>query len=342
MTLDSTISKLTNKETPKFMHFMERTLGSWPDFKELWRWREQGLPESGGEQAVVAMAGEDVVGCVGIVPLTVNINGQLTEACWQQDSLVSPSMRGRRLGEKLVLEAEKNYHLIMAKGTSNPMYGLRRKLGYLDVPYADYLLAVHHPAFEAGGKTKKAIASMLSLWQKVLRPPQKKKLLPIVMISRFDEGYDDLAEGLARESGVRPLKKKAYLNWRYFQCPLKTYTVFQAGEDYPRGAIVLGRSNKDPMEGWVVDMLCASDDKICAYSLLTEARRYFTRNKIRHVLAFSTLPSARRWLMRFGFVPTRRFPRFTFKYNSTDPSPDVLQKAHWNFWHGDGDLDLYT
>lgn len=336
-----TISKLKQDQIPGFLSFIDRTLGNEADFRKLWHWREQGIPASGGEQAVVAIESSEVVGCVGIVPLIVSINGRHSEAIWQQDSLVSPAMRGQGVGKKIVLEGEKGRQLIMAKGTSNAMYGLRKALGYADVPFSDYLVAVHRAQ---PGMTKKAVmGKVLSLWQKILPLPRLKNALPIKKISVFDSVYDDLASTLARESGVvRPLKNSGYLNWRYFQCPVKKYTVLQAGEKRPRGAIILGTSNKNPMEGWVVDMLCPSDDKSCAYSLLNEARRHFSRHHIERVLAFATLPVARRWLMRFGFVPTRRSPRFTYKLKNIDSSPDLLQKAQWNFWHGDGDLDLYT
>lgn len=341
MTIDGKITKLTRQETPKFLDFIEQTLNCGTEFRELWHWREKGLPESGGEQAVLALKGDEVVGCVGIVPLSVSINGRIKEAIWQQDSLVSKSMRGLGLGKDLVLSAEEGRQLIMAKGTSAAMYGLRKVIGYADVPLSDYLIAVYHP-FETGWTTKTIMALTLSLWQKILLLPRRKEALPIKEISRFGNEYDDLTAAIALEPGIMPLKNSAYLNWRYFRCPLKKYTVFEAGKDRPRGAIVLGMSNKNPMEGWLVDMLCASEDRICAYSLLAEARRYFIRRKIKHVMAFATQPAARRWLMRFGFVPTRRSPRFTYKYKNNDSSPVFLQKAHWNFWHGDGDLDLYT
>lgn len=323
------------------MDFMAQTLDTWPAFNELWQWRERGLPDSGGEQAVVAGDGNAVVGCVGIVPLRVSVDGQTTEACWQQDSLVSATMRGKGVGKKLVLEAEKDHPLIMAKGTSKAMYGLRKALGYTDVPFSDYLMCVNRPVFNLSSPVKTLLELALYLWQKTIPSPWHRQTPAVQEISSFNAQYDRLAENLDREPGIRPVKNAAYLNWRYFQCPLKKYRVFQAGKDHPRGAIVLGTSNKNPMEGWVVDLICASDDEICAYALLGEARRYFAGRQVKRILSFATKPIARRWLMRFGFIPTGRSPRFTYKYNKTDPISDLLKNAEWNFWHGDGDLDLY-
>ena len=94
-------------------------------------------------------------------------------------------------------------------------------------------------------------------------------------------------------------------------------------------------------EGWIVDLVCGSDDTQCAYILLKEAITYLEANGVSRIWAFATLPAARKWLCRCGFIPTNRTPHFTFRIENKELDSSKLTNAAWDFWHGDGDLELY-
>ncbi|KJS28680.1 MAG: hypothetical protein VR64_23450 [Desulfatitalea sp. BRH_c12] len=337
------ISKLTHQEIPGLLGFMEQSLKTWPIFNELWHWREQGMPESGGEEAIVAKAEDSVVGCIGVVPLMVTVKGQPVRACWQQDSLVSSAMRGRGLGKKLVAEAEKGYHLVMAKGTSPAMYRLRKSVGFLDVDNADYLVRVLKPAAISNPFKKYLIECGLWVYGALVPFPRGRDNLQVASIRHFDREFDDLAKKRSAENVIIPFKSADFLNWRYFRCPIKTYTVFKAYDAGLRGAIVLNIPQKDASgDGWIVDLICAPDDAACAYGLLRRALAFFKEHHVQRVFTFATLPAARRWFFRIGFLPTGKTPRFTYRYLEEGHSGLALEGLNWNFWHGDGDVELYS
>jgi hypothetical protein len=50
--------------------------------------------------------------------------------------------------------------------------------------------------------------------------------------------------------------------------------------------------------------------------------------------------TVRRWFMRYGFVPTKFTPRFTYRAANKEITEKV-GTVEWDFWHGDGDLELY-
>ncbi|MFZ5568868.1 MAG: hypothetical protein ACOZF0_00580 [Thermodesulfobacteriota bacterium] len=333
---------LTSGEEPDLLRFYQANLDRYDLFQTLWSWRNGNAGASGGETAVIAGRENRLVGAVGIVPVDMRINGEPIRASWQQDSLIAASERGKGVGKKLVSAAAEPYDLVMAKGTSRAMYGLRKSMGYSDVPYSDYLLAVNSPETRLKHPAKSLLFRMLWLWKQLLPLPRENADLPVREISAFEEAaYDHLAEKMSRGGTFGPYKSAAYLNWRYMACPVKQYTVFQAGNDDPRGAVVLGFSAEAPMDGWVVDLICPSDDKQCACRLLTAAMRFFKQRRFNKIWTFATLPAARRWLLRFGFVPTRISPRFTCKFKDESRTPASSPDIPWNIWHGDGDLELY-
>jgi GNAT superfamily N-acetyltransferase len=335
------IQTLAQENISDWLVFMRSNLSTWPQFNSLWKWRQDGVPQSGGENATVFFVGDKITGGVGVVPSIFTYQGRRIHVSWQQDSLVLKAMRGKGVGKKLVSAAAKPYELILAKGTSNAMYGLRKALGYLDVPLSDYMLNILHPTFKIRAPTRSVLEIALYLWQIALPVPFKRAKTNIKAISAFDTIYDDLSARMSREALICPLKSSAYLNWRYFQCPVKSYTVLQASNSQSCAAIVLGTSISKQTDGWIVDLLCMPQDKAIAFQLISEARRFFKRQRIKRIWTFATSPTARRWLMRYGFMPTGQSPRFTFLQRGEEVSREILSSRCWNVWHGDGDIDLY-
>jgi hypothetical protein len=88
-------------------------------------------------------------------------------------------------------------------------------------------------------------------------------------------------------------------------------------------------------------MICAAVDDDCAHALIGEGLRHFRQNNASRIYVFATLPEARKWFRRFGFVPTGRSPRFTYKVYGEVVHSAALAGCHWDFWHGDGDVELY-
>jgi len=321
--------------------FMEKNLENWGKFRKLWQWRQENKEVSGGETAVIVEENGTIVGSVGIVHAEVVIKGKTVKASWQQDSLISPGMRGKGLGKKLVNEGAKGWDLVMAKGTSQEMYGLRKSVGFSDVPNSDYLVRIYKPRFVVRKPKESAAECVLAVWKSILPMPGTDSTVEVKEINAFDQTFDFLADELSKENVLRLHKNQKYLNWRYFECPGKHYKVFRAGGEKTRGALVLNITGQDFDEGWIVDLICYSKDKKCAYALLKAAMNYFKEQRVSRIWAFATLPAARRCLYRFGFLPTGRTPRFTYHVYGENLDPGILATTSWDFWHGDGDVELY-
>jgi GNAT superfamily N-acetyltransferase len=335
------VKALEAHEEQELLGFYAANLENWERFHVLWEWRKKRPGGSGRGKAAIAKQDGKIVGCVGSVPAPLTLSRLPIKGAWQQDSVVSSTMRGKGLGKKLVEEAAKGWDLVMAKGTSEAMYRLRKSAGYRDVPKSDYLVRVERPRIHKGELRKSAAVIGLFLWQKVLAAPTARDKIKGKWVQSFDKSFDRLAERMSNQPLLRLCKAEDYLNWRYVACPGRKYQIFRAGGEEVRGAIVLNVTGTKRDEGWFVDVMCQPGDEECAYALISEGLRYFRKGDISRVYAFATLPAAREWFRRFGFAPTGLSPRFTYKVCGKGVDPGALNDCYWDFWHGDGDVELY-
>jgi len=324
-------------EVDPVLKFYESNLGTWKQFITFWDWRQNGNPCQREPKAVVARNAGEIVGCMSLNPVLIITGKRGLVASWQQDSLVLGSMRGKGLGKRLIHEANQACDLALAKGTSRSMYALRKAVGFHDVPNSNYLVRIEEPR-PLKEKARKGVAEqVIALWSHLIHRPPIRSDIEVKRIDVFDSSFDKLATLLAEEDILRIFKDRKYLDWRYFQCPERNYIIFRAGGEKARGAIVINMTGD--REGWIIDLISLSSDKQCIDALIAKAVDHFKTNHIARIWVFATLPSIRRRLYRFGFLPTPKTPRFTYSWNKAVPR--VLNDISWDFWHGDGDMELY-
>lgn len=331
------ISIADSTDIDHILKFYEKNLGSWKQFIKFWDWRQNQNPYQREPKAVTAKEGGKIVGCMSVNAVLLAVGDRRISASWQQDSLVLRSMQGKGIGRKLIREANKNFEMNLAKGTSKSMYALRKSSGYQDVPNTNCLVRIEKPR-PLKGRTQEGIAEhLIAQWRLFMPRLRINKDIYVHEINSFDASFDNLAVLLAKEKIRRIFKDRKYLAWRYFQCPGKSYTIFRAGGKEARGAIVINTTGDG--EGWIVDLISLSSDRQCIDALLAKAVNHFKTNRIARIWVFATLGSTRKRLYRFGFLPTPNNPRFTYAWNGD--SSGALGVKLWDFWHGDGDIELY-
>lgn len=327
-------------EEPPLLDLYRRLLDRGERTATLYNWRVEQDHASGGVRPFVVRHQSAIVGAVSAVPFKVTCAGERISAAWQQDSVVDPRMRGQGLGSMLVELAAEGADVLLAKGTSDAMYRLRLKSGFRDVPRSEYLICVLSPGYYAGGIARRSVALLLFLWSAMCRARPFGSRLRCTSVERFGPEFDELDARLAAGTAFRPSKSSDFLAWRYLRCPERTYRILRVDdEDRLRGAIVIQANQEPGGDAWIVDVLCDTSDAVAIRTLLDNAIQLAARNKAGCIKTFSTSAHARNHLFSRGFVSTSSTPRFT--YRSGDPfalSPEVVE---WNFWHGDGDRELY-
>ena len=335
-TLD--VRPIRTEEIAELLAFYRANFGAGGRVAELFQWRAT-APEA-ANAPWGAWLGSDLVGTVNSVRLRLAGNGELIEAAWQQDSIVSPAARGKGVAKALVDAAAAGWPLVLAKGTTTAMYGLRKSVGFRDAENHTYMFRVLRP-FVAGSLYRRLGAPLLYLKAEARRQPKAPPDLVLREVAKFGEQYDDLARQQLSGRQRGPYKTSAYLNWRYVDCPIRKYLLVEATRGGRlAGAAVLRLPTTESGDAWLVDLVASLDDEIIGRELVASSIRAARQRGASLLRTFASSRQARRHLFAAGFVDTPETPHFTFRPQSV--GADVVPpSADWSFWHGDGDAELY-
>jgi hypothetical protein len=245
-------------------------------------------------------------------------------------------MRGKGVGRLLVEKAAQGWELAMAKGTSPAMYALRKAAGFVDVARSCHMLRVLTPRLRKAGPARAAAEIAAWGWGAVVWSRLRRRPAEAASLDGFGAEFDRFAGAGRGDPVFRPAKDSRYLNWRYFQCPSRHYQVIS---NVPRaGAVVLKLPAEAGGEGWIVDAVVDWREGDSGESLLAAGTACLEDSGAGRIWAFATLPAARRTLRRLGFVATSETPRFTVRPSGSLRFEESIPA---DFWHGDGDVELY-
>ena len=306
-----------------------------------WQWRQKEKDTVRVGRDYVAVFENRIVGAMGINPVIHTYKGDKIVAYYHRDTLISPTMRGRGLVKKLLEVATNQWNMVLGKGSNETMYKIRKSFGWQDVPNSDNMAFVFK-SWPAGKSLKiRFFHLFLFVWGTALSSIYSKHSTSCCKISKFDYKFDDLANNLSKNDNFKIYKNSSYLNWRYFNCPERKYTVLRTIDNNIAGAVVLRLPTKKTEEAWIVDCICDPANVKCARKLISEALKQAKQAGASKILVFATLPDFRKILYRFGFVSIKRSPKFTYIINSDHILINKINHIKWNFWHGDSDNELY-
>ena len=306
---------------------------------EMFAWRRAGEPASGGICPAIAKLDGHIIGAVSAVSAQAVLRGLPVRAVWQQDSVVAPQARGKGVGKLLVAEAAKGAELVLAKSTTPPMYALRKSVRFEDVPDRTFRVRVLSPRV-AGGVLKRLAYGGLWLRNHLLRVDNAPTSLVVQRTKHFDTAFDQLASRVVALDEIGLVKTSAYLNWRYVGVPGRSYVLLRADDAMRlRGAAVLRLPASAGGRGWLVDLVCPSEDREAVDALVSAAVRELAAAGAADVKTFASSSRICAHLSRRGFFTTSETPQFTYRAE-TEEVRRALEGIIWNFWWGDGDSEL--
>ncbi|MFZ5623676.1 MAG: GNAT family N-acetyltransferase [Gemmatimonadota bacterium] len=330
---DVVVRRLSQGDDNALFAFYDRVHPKAATLRTLFAWRREMPNDAGSSEVFGAFAGEALLGALTVLPIPT-AGGR--RVCWQLDSIVAPEARGKGIGQRLVCEAKASWDIVLAKGTSDAMYALRKGVGFADVPHSMYLYRATRAV--ATGVSWKIRIALPALFIRAGGRPRTRLGVAIVPLGHFGPVYDEFADAWRAESGViAPVKSAAYLRWRYLTCPNRTYQVLElrAGGRV-LGAAVLRRSRIVPSVTWLVDLISspyhAPDAAAMIASVLDAARQ----QGVSIVRTFCSDPYLAVVMREAGFREAPSSPRFTCL-----PRSAAGAGARIAFWHGDGDVELY-
>ena len=309
-----------------------------PRINELYRWRDQAREHSGGNGAWIVTHDGEIVAAMNSMPFSIAMNGRFMQAAWQLDSFVRPKMRRRGLATCMIAEVAPQATLLCASGTATSMYRARLKAGFRDLPGASYFVCALRPWHKGASSARVLRLSLGFGWSWAHRKATPSNI-KVVEGEEFTEEFDELAGRVSRLNVLTPVKYAGYLQWRYGQRPGCSYSVLLAHE---RGGLRAALVLRNPSGGgiaWIVDYLGDPGDYAALDALLQAAREKLYRAGAACIWTFATSSRVCARLQRAGYLRSHLKPNFTYRLRHKGAfDPEVVE---WNFYQGDGDLDLY-
>ena len=345
------------------LQLCQRLLGCAPTPAE-WQWRMSQNP-AGQAVSLVAYLKESgrIIGHLAAAPLNLKVGNFPRKLFLLVDSVVDPDYQGRGIHavltaaiSKKVCDQEGNF----TAGLPNEQaYGPNLKMGGTHIfTMPIYFKVLDWYAVLRAGLRSDLLARIGGL---LAAPFQRKRLakentsFTLEKVLRFGGKLDDLWSRIGRRFPICAERTSNLLNWRYFQCPVVTYSVFAISD----GEKWLGYTVVRLLEKWglrlgtVVDLFIDPDRADAGEILLRYAEKNL-RDQGTDVLwaLFACPPVYRKILRQAGFFkapPLKNVRPFHFltDFVAVDETyPDLYQRDgtllrqpdQWFFSLGDTDL----
>lgn len=176
-------------------------------------------------------------------------------------------------------------------------------------------------------------SALLHLADAVVRPRSGAVAAPV---SRFDAAAEAQAQRVAASCRVAGLRTAAYLNWRYFDCPVGGHEVITvAGRDGCEGYAVVRHEGQHAVLRELVAEPGSTDIHALLYHVVSKLRRSAVQTLSAPVLDTSPLvPVLRRW----GFHARESAPFVVVTGGASLRRDVVAHGPHWMLADGDRDV----
>ncbi len=338
-----TIRRVQTEDIPKAVASMEDWWVHVPKHLHAprWRWEFLDNPHRGQSPLCFWLMEQNakVMGMIGAVPTALHVHGQYEPAVCMVDFVINPGARGGGLGSKLAGAMTKDVMdmgaWVIALGVrgvhESVEYYVLKKKGYQDMGYVptffrilDYQACLK----EVRVMDKKKGARFLRKTLAAARVPgillqtgdafflNKKETLygrTVKTVQEFDASLDEVWAGMKKKIPFVARRDKEALDWRFFQCPVKSYKIVRAEDSKGRVAGYAVYRTGDLVEheilgtmrvGTLVDMVVDPEDSETMAALIAKVIEGWREEKCAAAIASFSFLSAQKMLLRMGFRET--------------------------------------
>ncbi len=218
------IRSATHDDIPAILSCLKRSLGevSSPKTLAYWNWKHIDNP-FGESPVLVAVEGDKIVGVRAFMRWKWRWKGKNYSALRAVDTATDPDYQGQGIFKKLTLSlvdsCSKNgddFIFNTPNKQSKPGY---LKMGWSEVGKLPVRLKIRRP-----------FSMIRNYFGKEVNLPVVDHALPMFNLETALRNFDDSIARYPRPSGLYTLKNKAYLTWRYVNCPIMHYYGYLEGE----------------------------------------------------------------------------------------------------------------
>lgn len=275
--------------------------------------------------SMVAVLNHRVIGYYGTIPVPLKV-GDHTVTAYRGGVFVDPDHRKKKYNLMNLLvravhsEAEKRKGAIYGFPTLKLVkYYTRRIEGALLKPIDRQVYSSRTPYF---------FKRLLRSWSS-----HEDRSSPVLVkkIDHFDDRFDALWEKASSKRPILSVRKKDYLNWRYFKEPGVRYDVFAAEKEGTlQGYIVLKVSvSSEEKNGQVIDLFDTREPGVTR-ALLTQAIDHFKKEEVDRTEAYLSDDFYENHFKSIGFAKLAGRPEEAECLVAKHYSPDIADSLFYN------------
>ena len=244
----------------------------------IWNWKYEENPHNppGGHNSMVLEHKDRPVGFLGLMSADVKIGNQIRPMAWGSELAVHPDHLGQGyLFFKYIGESAEK--LIAGTASIRDLANLPVAFGAFDVTrMISHKLVLNPRKFLKAKLDNDLLAGAAGLGVKGLtsltratRRGRVDKSVKVQKVNRCGPEFDEFWLRVSPQYDLIPVRNSAFLNWRFFDCPNRDYTVLAAGsQDRVKGyAVVRSEITRNLCRGYLVDILAPINDRALFNSL---------------------------------------------------------------------------
>lgn len=281
---------------------------------------------------------DNILGSCGIVtnPLFLK-NYRVIKGNWGIDSLVDKSISNqnklflffRVLRNMMFFDYRRKKHLLFLLFCfpNEVVRDTYLKIGWVDVPIF--------------WKFTKNI-SVIRQYKDSLSNSFKFNGIDFFSIAKFERKWDNVLKSLCSKYQLINLRYSSYLNWRYFQCPLKKHFGFLIkNKDRIKGYLIM-REDRIPKlkQGYVVDFLIDPNERKLYEICINFIESFFRKRGMYSIHWHISHKIFKDILLKFDFTPALKVDFFIFGKDSNLLNKMLHKQDLWFITAGDGDFDM--
>lgn len=299
----------------------------------------------------IVKAGEQIVGQLAAIPVTLQVGGVQTRAIWILDFVVHTDYRRQGLGKRLVLAAQEFCPVGLGVNTNEQHApSLLKSMGWVivsKIPRYNKLLFPGEALREIS--QFKLLRRFVNFCYAPLRPRLAQQSSgrsdALREVERFDSSFDTLWQescgqwpcGVVRDAGI--------LNWQYSRQPGKKFNVLGFYEnDKLLGYVVLffrKRDARGALPKAAITDLCYHPDKPVEIidALLQGALQAALQRRAGALVTDVIDPLIEERLRHFGFWRTKNPLQLMVK--SSNHQDLLYDSSNWFLTRGDSDISIF-
>ena len=255
---------------------------------------------------------DEICGQIHGMPAQIILNGKIIDITWPVNLFLSPELRGKGLGKKLVLSLVNNVPNTICIGGTPATLSLSRSLGWPIRDTINAYIKVLNPFIYflrdravLRNRIYRTLRSLPTFIKHTFHLIKPNNAFSFYEVKEFTQEMVELIYNGSPRNSVITLKSKERIRWLCEKIPIKGYYYFIIkAENKTIGYMILRlkRRNSGIIEGKILDIFCLELSSKIFAEMLNFAVKFFFSKGVHSINMMASHPNLKRACDRTGFI----------------------------------------